>query len=42
MFKIIGGDGQQYGPVAMEELLKWIAAGRANAQTMAQREGETE
>lgn len=42
MFKIIGGDGQQYGPVAAEELLKWIAAGRANAQTMAQREGESE
>jgi len=40
MFKIIGGDGRQYGPITAEQLREWIAAGRANAQTQAQREGE--
>ena len=42
MFKIIGGDGRQYGPIAPEQLREWIAAGRANGQTMVQREGETD
>lgn len=42
MYKIIGGDGQQYGPVSAEQLWEWIASGRANAQTMAQREGEAD
>jgi len=42
MFKIIGGDGRQYGPVTIEQLREWIAVGRANAQTQIQREGETE
>jgi len=40
MFKIIGGDGRQYGPITAEQLREWISAGRANAQTQAQREGE--
>jgi len=26
MFKIIGGDGRQYGPVTVEQLREWIAA----------------
>ena len=39
MYKIIGADGQQYGPVSAEELRAWIAAGRANAHTMTQAEG---
>lgn len=42
MFKIIGGDGRQYGPVTAEQVREWIAAGRANAQTRIQREGETD
>ena len=42
MFKIIGGDGRQYGPVTVEQMREWIAAGRANAQTQIQREGETD
>jgi hypothetical protein len=42
MFKIIGGDGRQYGPITPEQLRDWIAAGRANGQTMVQREGETD
>ncbi|HUI07285.1 MAG TPA: CD225/dispanin family protein [Verrucomicrobiae bacterium] len=39
MFRIIGADGQQYGPVSAEQLRQWIAEGRANAQTQAQAEG---
>ena len=42
MFKIIGGDGRQYGPVTIDELRGWISAGRANGQTMIQREGEAD
>lgn len=42
MFRIIGGDSKQYGPVAAQEVHEWIRLGRAGAQTQAQREGETE
>jgi TM2 domain-containing membrane protein YozV len=42
MYKIIGADGQQYGPVSAEELKAWVAAGRANAHTMTQSEGSAE
>ena len=33
MYKIIGADGGEYGPVAAGQLRQWIAEGRANAQT---------
>jgi TM2 domain-containing membrane protein YozV len=39
MYKIIGKDGQQYGPVSAEQLRGWITENRANAQTLAQTEG---
>lgn len=42
MFKIIGADGRQYGPVTTDAVRDWIAAGRANSQTLAQAEGATE
>jgi TM2 domain-containing membrane protein YozV len=42
MYKIVGVDGQQYGPVSAEELRRWIADKRANAQTLAQAEGGPE
>jgi hypothetical protein len=42
MFRIIGGDNKQYGPVTAPEVQEWIRLGRAGAQTQAQREGETE
>lgn len=42
MFKIIGADGQIYGPVTAEQLRKWIAQNRANARTLAQPEGGAE
>jgi len=39
MYKIIGGDKQIYGPVSGDELRRWIAEGRVNAQTQLQAEG---
>ena len=39
MYKIIGADGREYGPITAEQLREWIAEGRANAQTRAQTEG---
>ncbi len=32
-YRILGGDGQQYGPVTGEQFLAWVRDGRANAQT---------
>lgn len=42
MYKIVGADGRQYGPVTADQMREWIAAGRANGQTMVQAEGATE
>jgi hypothetical protein len=42
MYKIIGGDGNEYGPVSAEHIKAWIADGRASAQTQVQAEGQTE
>ena len=42
MYKIIGGDGQQYGPVSAEQLQSWLGQNRVNAQTLIQPEGATE
>jgi hypothetical protein len=39
MFKIIGGDGKEYGPVSADDLRQWMAQGRANAATKARRDG---
>jgi uncharacterized membrane protein YeaQ/YmgE (transglycosylase-associated protein family) len=42
MYKIIGGDGKEYGPVSAEDLRRWIAEGRVNAQTRVQAEGSAD
>ena len=42
MYTIIGGDGQQYGPVSEADLRKWISEGRLNAQSLAKAEGQAE
>lgn len=42
MYKILGADGRQYGPVNAEQLRRWIAEGRANAYTQTLAEGATE
>jgi hypothetical protein len=39
MYRIVGSDGRPYGPVTGEQLRRWIAEGRANAQTQALPEG---
>ena len=39
-FRIVGGDGRTYGPVTTDEVFRWLADRRANAQTRAQREGD--
>src|SRR5260221_7032267 len=33
MYRIIGADGKEYGPVSAEIVRQWIAQGRANAQS---------
>jgi len=40
MFKIIGADGKEYGPVTVDQVKEWIRAGRANHGTMAQQAGD--
>ena len=42
MYRIIGADDREYGPVTAEQLRQWIAEGRANAQTKVLVEGATE
>lgn len=39
MYKIIGGDQKEYGPVSLEQIAAWIRDNRANAQTLVQKEG---
>jgi hypothetical protein len=34
MYKIIGADGREYGPVAFKQMQQWVAEGRINAQTL--------
>jgi hypothetical protein len=41
MYKIIGSDQREYGPIPLEQLRQWVKEGRANAQTQVQAEGET-
>src|SRR5436190_13900469 len=42
MYRILGADGKEYGPVSADVLRQWIAQGRANNQTRARAEGATE
>jgi hypothetical protein len=39
MFRILGHDKKEYGPVSEEVVRQWIAERRANAQTLVQAEG---
>jgi len=41
MYKIIGANQVEYGPINADQVRQWIAEGRINAQTLAQAEGET-
>src|SRR5882672_2361656 len=39
MYRIIGADGQQYGPVSAEQMRRWLAENRLHALTLVQAEG---
>jgi len=39
MYKIIGADGQTYGPVNSEQIRRWMAENRVRAETLVQAEG---
>jgi uncharacterized membrane protein len=41
-YTIIGTDGKQYGPITADDVRRWIAEGRLNAQSMAKAENEAE
>jgi hypothetical protein len=42
MYKILGADGKEYGPVSLEQIRQWIAQGRVNPQTRVQETGAGE
>lgn len=42
MYKIIGADGKEYGPVSAEQLRQWLNEGRVNQQTRVLAEGSTD
>lgn len=42
MYKIIGADGKEYGPVSAELLRDWIQQGRVSLQTQARPEGSAD
>jgi hypothetical protein len=42
MYRIIGTDGKEYGPVSEAQLREWIAQGRANADSQVSIEGATD
>ena len=42
MYRIIGADQKQYGPISADQLRQWISEGRLNRQTMVLLEGTNE
>jgi hypothetical protein len=38
-YRIIGADGKMYGPVELDQIRRWLAAGRADSRTPAYVEG---
>lgn len=42
MYKIIGADGRQYGPVNIDQLRRWLTENRLRADTLVQAEGATD
>ena len=42
MYRMIGADGREYGPITAEQLRQWIQQNRANAQTRVLPEGAAE
>jgi hypothetical protein len=42
MYKIVGSDGKEYGPVDAQQIMRWLAEGRVNVRSMVLAEGATE
>jgi len=42
MYKIIGADGKEYGPVSFEQLQNWLTQRRINARTQIKVAGTTD
>src|SRR5436190_10819490 len=42
MYRIIGADQKEYGPVSADQLRRWIAEGRASGASLIRSEGATE
>lgn len=42
MYRIIGADGKEYGPITAEQVQKWIAEGRLNALSKIKAEDSSE
>lgn len=42
MYKVIGADQQEYGPLAADQIRQWIGDGRLHGQTRAQSDGSGE
>jgi hypothetical protein len=42
MYKIIGADQKEYGPVSADQLRQWIAEGRVDGRTKVQPDGSTD
>jgi GYF domain 2 len=42
MYKIIGADRKEYGPISVDQLKYWITEGRVNHETLARPEGGTQ
>src|SRR6185369_4841948 len=42
MYRIIGGDEREYGPVSADEVRRWINEGRLNARSRIKGESSTE
>ncbi len=40
MYKIIGADGKEYGPVSVQQMQQWLAEGRLNQQSKVLPEGQ--
>jgi hypothetical protein len=41
MYRLLGADNKEYGPVTAEQLRQWIGERRLNAQSLVQAEGST-
>lgn len=42
VYRVIGADGKEYGPVSADQVRQWVAEGRANARTRVRGEGDAD